>query len=181
MTVDLAVWTGGLPECGGVEVEYVDPDRGRERGPLAVCWSSRSSGQARCGVSRHSGISGTGRAGGGSPPLASSRCSPSPQAGSESWRPASALAGILVCGWLFNEAPARDPPLHFSHRPKPAITHGRPRSARTASDQPVVRRCSWPSAGHRRSTKNAANTGLTTESVTRHERRRDWYAHSGVR
>jgi hypothetical protein len=32
MTVDLAVWTGGLPECGGVEVEYVDPDRGRERG-----------------------------------------------------------------------------------------------------------------------------------------------------
>ncbi len=28
-------------EYGGVEVEYVDPDRGRERRPLAACWSSR--------------------------------------------------------------------------------------------------------------------------------------------
>ena len=41
MTVELAVWAGGLPECGGVEVEYVDPDRGREPRPLTVCWPSR--------------------------------------------------------------------------------------------------------------------------------------------
>ncbi len=27
--------------CGRVEVEYVDPSRGRERRPLAACWSSR--------------------------------------------------------------------------------------------------------------------------------------------
>ena len=41
MMVELAVRADGLPECGGIEVEYVDPGRGRERRPLAVCWSSR--------------------------------------------------------------------------------------------------------------------------------------------
>jgi hypothetical protein len=44
MTVELAVRADGLPECGGVEVEYVDPGPGRERRPLAVCWSSRFKG-----------------------------------------------------------------------------------------------------------------------------------------
>jgi hypothetical protein len=42
MTAELAARAGGGPaECAGVEVEYVDPDRGRERRPLSVCWSSR--------------------------------------------------------------------------------------------------------------------------------------------
>jgi hypothetical protein len=29
------------PACADVEVEYVDSDRGRERRPLAACWSAR--------------------------------------------------------------------------------------------------------------------------------------------
>ena len=41
MTAELAARAGGPTACGGVEVEYVDPDRGRERGPLSACWSSR--------------------------------------------------------------------------------------------------------------------------------------------
>ena len=41
MTAELAAWAGGPAECAGVEVEYVDPDRGRERRPLAACWSAR--------------------------------------------------------------------------------------------------------------------------------------------
>ena len=38
MAVALAVGAGGLPGCDGVEVEYVDPVRGRERGLLSACW-----------------------------------------------------------------------------------------------------------------------------------------------
>ena len=41
MTAELAVRAGGAAACAGVEVEYVDPDRGRVRRPLAACWSSR--------------------------------------------------------------------------------------------------------------------------------------------
>ena len=41
MTAELAARAGGPAACAGVEVEYVDPDRGRERGPLAACWSAR--------------------------------------------------------------------------------------------------------------------------------------------
>jgi hypothetical protein len=42
MTAELAARAAGGPaECAGVEVEYVDPDRGRERRPLAACWSAR--------------------------------------------------------------------------------------------------------------------------------------------
>ena len=41
MTAELAARAGGPAACGGVEVEYVDPDRGRERRPLAACWSAR--------------------------------------------------------------------------------------------------------------------------------------------
>jgi len=41
MTAELAARAGGPAECAGVEVEYVDPDRGRERRPLAACWSAR--------------------------------------------------------------------------------------------------------------------------------------------
>ena len=41
MTAELAAWPGGPPAWAGVEVEYVDPDRGRERRPLAACWSAR--------------------------------------------------------------------------------------------------------------------------------------------
>ena len=41
MTAELAAWAGGPAECADVEVEYVDPDRGRERRPLAACWSAR--------------------------------------------------------------------------------------------------------------------------------------------
>jgi hypothetical protein len=42
MTAELAARAAGGPaECAGVEVEYVDPDRGRERRPLAACWSVR--------------------------------------------------------------------------------------------------------------------------------------------
>jgi hypothetical protein len=41
MTAELAARAGGLAECGGVEVEYVDPDRGWERRPWAACWSAR--------------------------------------------------------------------------------------------------------------------------------------------
>jgi hypothetical protein len=40
MTVELAVWAGGLPECGGVGVEYVDPGRGVSGGryaPIPSC------------------------------------------------------------------------------------------------------------------------------------------------
>ena len=41
MTAELAARAGGPAACAGVEVEYVDPDRGRERRPLAACWSAR--------------------------------------------------------------------------------------------------------------------------------------------
>ena len=41
MTAELTAWAGGPAECADVEVEYVDPDRGRERRPLAACWSAR--------------------------------------------------------------------------------------------------------------------------------------------
>jgi hypothetical protein len=41
MTAELAAWAGGPAECAGVEVEYVDPGRGRERRPLAACWPAR--------------------------------------------------------------------------------------------------------------------------------------------
>src|SRR5260370_8765076 len=41
MTVALAGQAGGSLERGGVEVEYVDPVRGRERKPLAACWPTR--------------------------------------------------------------------------------------------------------------------------------------------
>ena len=36
MTVAAAAGTGGALRWGGVEAEYVDPERGRERAPLAV-------------------------------------------------------------------------------------------------------------------------------------------------
>jgi hypothetical protein len=41
MTAELATRAEGPAGCGGVEVEYVDPGRGRERRPLAACCSSR--------------------------------------------------------------------------------------------------------------------------------------------
>src|SRR4029077_15385670 len=41
MTAELAARAGGPAECAGVEVEYLDPDPGRERRPLAACWSAR--------------------------------------------------------------------------------------------------------------------------------------------
>ena len=42
MTAELAARAAGGPaECASVEVEYVDPDRGRERRSLAACWSAR--------------------------------------------------------------------------------------------------------------------------------------------
>ena len=41
MTAELAARAGDPAAWAGVEVEYVDPDRGRERGPLAACWSAR--------------------------------------------------------------------------------------------------------------------------------------------
>ena len=41
MTAELAARAGGPAECAGVEVEYVDPGRGRERRPLVACWSAR--------------------------------------------------------------------------------------------------------------------------------------------
>ena len=41
MAAELAVRAGGAAACAGVEVEYVDPDRGRERRPLAACWPAR--------------------------------------------------------------------------------------------------------------------------------------------
>jgi hypothetical protein len=42
MTAELAARAAGGPaECAGVELEYVGPDRGRERRPLAACWSAR--------------------------------------------------------------------------------------------------------------------------------------------
>lgn len=41
MTAELTARAGGPAECADVEVEYVDPDRGRERRPLAACWSAR--------------------------------------------------------------------------------------------------------------------------------------------
>jgi hypothetical protein len=41
MTAELAARADGPAECGRVEVEYVDPDRGRERKPLEACWSAR--------------------------------------------------------------------------------------------------------------------------------------------
>src|SRR5690242_18106814 len=49
MTAELAARAGGPAECAGVEVEYVDPDRGRERRTLAA-WSARFErvGPVRC-------------------------------------------------------------------------------------------------------------------------------------
>jgi hypothetical protein len=41
MSVVLAGWADGSPRCDRVDVEYVDPDGGRERRPLAVCWHLR--------------------------------------------------------------------------------------------------------------------------------------------
>src|ERR1039458_6323699 len=41
MTAELAARAEGPAGCGRVEVEYVDPGRGRERRPLAACCSSR--------------------------------------------------------------------------------------------------------------------------------------------
>ena len=41
MTAELAARPGGPAECADVEVENVDPDRGRERRPLAACWPAR--------------------------------------------------------------------------------------------------------------------------------------------
>ena len=41
MKPELAARVSSSAEYGGVEVEYVDPDRGRERRPLAACWSAR--------------------------------------------------------------------------------------------------------------------------------------------
>ena len=41
MTAERAARAGGPAECAGVEVEYVDPGRGRERRPLAACWPAR--------------------------------------------------------------------------------------------------------------------------------------------
>ena len=41
MTAELAVRAGGPAEYGGVKVECVAPDRGRERRPPTACWSSR--------------------------------------------------------------------------------------------------------------------------------------------
>src|SRR5258708_17620366 len=41
MTVGLVGWAGGWPQCDRVDVEYVDPERGRERAPLAACWHLR--------------------------------------------------------------------------------------------------------------------------------------------
>jgi hypothetical protein len=41
MTTELAVRAEGPAACAGVEVEYVDPGRGRERRALAACWSAR--------------------------------------------------------------------------------------------------------------------------------------------
>ena len=41
MTVAAAAGTGGALRWDGVEAEYVDPERGRERAPLAVCWPLR--------------------------------------------------------------------------------------------------------------------------------------------
>jgi hypothetical protein len=39
MMARLAARAGGPAECGGIEVQYVDPDWGREREPLAASWS----------------------------------------------------------------------------------------------------------------------------------------------
>jgi hypothetical protein len=41
MTAELTARAEGPAGCGRVEVEYVDPGRGRERRPLAACCSSR--------------------------------------------------------------------------------------------------------------------------------------------
>lgn len=67
MSAELTVRAESPAESGGVEVEYVDPGRGRERRPLAACCSSRFERTSPVRVLRHFGVSGTGRAGGGSP------------------------------------------------------------------------------------------------------------------
>lgn len=59
---ELAARAGGPAACGGVEVEYVDPDRGRGRRPLAACRSSRFERMSPVRALRYSGDSGTGRA-----------------------------------------------------------------------------------------------------------------------
>jgi hypothetical protein len=41
MAAELAARAGGLAACGGVDVEFVDPERERERRPLAACGSLR--------------------------------------------------------------------------------------------------------------------------------------------
>ena len=41
MAAELAARAGGPAACGGVDVEFVDPERGRERRPLAACGSVR--------------------------------------------------------------------------------------------------------------------------------------------
>ena len=41
MAAELAARAGGLAACGGVDVEFVDSERGRERRPLAACGSLR--------------------------------------------------------------------------------------------------------------------------------------------
>jgi hypothetical protein len=40
MAAGLADWAS-TPRCDRVEVEFVDPGRGRERSPLAACWHLR--------------------------------------------------------------------------------------------------------------------------------------------
>jgi hypothetical protein len=91
MTAELAARAGGPAECVGVEVEYVDADRGRERRPLAACWSERVSpvrGFASFRGSR------TGRAGGGSPAPASTSVVSRGRNGT--WLPIAAMARNLV-------------------------------------------------------------------------------------
>ena len=68
MTVELAVRACGLPECGGVEVEYAHPERGCKRRPpaalLVLAVRAGQPGAGLCGIPGQQNVSPTPRSAG---------------------------------------------------------------------------------------------------------------------